>query len=192
MNCMTVATRSPLVIMGVSACGKTAVGRAVATRLGGRFVDGDDYHPAENVAKMAAGIPLNDADREPWLDRLHAIIVEHPSAESAGPLVVACSALGRRHRDRLRGGLPLTGIRFIHLAADFTTILRRLEAREGHFMTGRHMLEDQFAALEPLAADERAAGCLTLDASGAVDDLVAQIAAALLPPRSATGEHPGQ
>jgi gluconokinase len=161
--------------MGVSACGKSTVGRAVAARLHGRFVDGDDHHPSENVAKMTAGIPLTDADRQPWLDRLHAIIVEHLAGDGASPLVMACSALARRYRDRLRGDLPLDRIRFVHLATDLGTALGRLEARQDHFMRGHHMLEDQFASLEPLAADELAAGCTVLDAGAATDILVDRI-----------------
>lgn len=157
--------------MGVSACGKSTVGRALATRLHGRFVDGDDHHPPENVAKMTAGIPLTDADRQPWLDRLHAIMAEHLASVGASPLVVACSALSRRYRDRLRGDLPYDRIRFVHLATDFDTALGRLEARQDHFMRGRHILEDQFAALEPLEADELASGGLVLDASSAAAEL---------------------
>ena len=172
---MTAPARAVIVIMGVSACGKTVVGRALAERLGGRFVDGDDHHPAANVAKMAAGSPLVDADRWPWLDRLHAILAEHLAADSPAPLVVACSALARRYRDRLRGGLPLERFRFVHLAADFDTILVRLDARQGHFMKGRAMLEDQFATLEPLAADEVAAGSLVLDAANPVAAIVERL-----------------
>jgi len=172
---MTAPTPSVLVIMGVAACGKTVVGRTLAEQLGGRFVDGDDHHPAANVAKMAAGSPLGDADRWPWLDRLHAILAEHLAADSPAPLVVACSALARRYRDRLRGGLPLERVRFVHLAADFDTILGRLDARQGHFMKGRAMLEDQCATLEPLAADELAAGSLVLDASSSVAAIIERI-----------------
>ncbi len=172
---MTASTRSVLVIMGVAACGKTVVGRTLAERLGGRFVDGDDHHPADNLAKMAAGSPLADADRWPWLDRLHAILAEQLAGDSPAPPVVACSALARRYRDRLRGGLPFDRIRFVHLAADFDTIFGRLEARQGHFMKGRAMLEDQFATLEPLAPDELAAGSLVLDASSPVEVMVERI-----------------
>jgi gluconokinase len=169
---MAAPTRSVLVIMGVAACGKTVVGRALASRLGGRFVDGDDHHPAANLGKMAVGRPLVDVDRWPWLDRLQAIVAEHLAADSPAPLVVACSALARRYRDRLRGGLPLERVRFVHLAADFDTILGRLDARQGHFMKGRAMLEDQFATLEPLAPDELAAGSLVLDAANPVAAIV--------------------
>lgn len=172
---MTAPTRSVLVIMGVAACGKTVVGRTLAEQLGGRFVDGDDHHPADNLAKMAAGRPLADPDRWPWLDRLQAIVAEQLAADSPVPLVVACSALARRYRDRLRGGLPLERVRFVHLAADFDTILGRLEARQGHFMKGRAMLEDQFETLEPLAADELAAGSLVLDAANPVAVMVERI-----------------
>jgi gluconokinase len=173
---MTAAACPVLVIMGVSACGKTVVGRTLASRLGGRFVDGDDHHPADNVAKMAAGSPLGDVDRWPWLDRLHAILAAQFAGDSPTPLVVACSALARRYRDRLRGGLPLEQVRFVHLATDFDTILGRLDARQGHFMKGRPMLEDQFGTLEPLAPDELAAGSLVLDASNPVEAIVERIA----------------
>ena len=138
-------------------------------------MDGDDHHPADNLAKMAVGRPLVDADRWPWLDRLHAIVAEHLTGDSPNPLVVACSALARRYRDRLRGGLPLERVRFVHLATDFATILGRLDARQGHFMKGRAMLEDQFATLEPLAADELAAGSIVLDASSSVEAIVARL-----------------
>ncbi len=172
---MTAPARTVLVIMGVAACGKTVVGRTLAEQLRGRFVDGDDYHPADNVAKMAAGSGLTDADRWPWLDRLHAILSEHLAGDSPVPLVVACSALARRYRDRLRGGLPFERVRFVHLAADFDTILGRLEARQGHFMKGRAMLEDQFATLEPLAPDEVSAGSLVLDAANPVAAIVERL-----------------
>lgn len=172
---MTAPARAVLVIMGVAACGKTVVGRTLASRLGGRFVDGDDHHPADNLAKMAVGRPLVDADRWPWLDRLHAIVAEHLTGDSPNPLVVACSALARRYRDRLRGGLPLERVRFVHLATDFATILGRLDARQGHFMKGRAMLEDQFATLEPLAADELATGSIVLDASSSVEAIVERL-----------------
>ena len=160
-----------LVIMGVSACGKTTVGAAVAQRIGGRFVDGDDHHSRENVAKMAAGIPLTDGDRMPWLAGLHEIIATHLACGSQASLVVACSALARRHRDQLLGSLPPGSVRFVHLAADSTTILGRLDTRQDHFMKGRHMLEAQFAALESLAADELATGSVVLNASDPVRSL---------------------
>jgi len=179
MTGMTAATRSVLVIMGVSACGKTVVGRALASQLGGRFVDGDDHHTADNLGKMAAGMPLTDTDRWPWLDRLHSILAEHLATDSPVLLVVACSALARRYRDRLRGGLPLDRIGFVHLAADFDTILGRLDARQRHFMKGQHMLEDQFAMLEPLTPDELAAGSLVLDASSSVEAIVERIVGGL-------------
>jgi gluconokinase len=163
------------VIMGVSGCGKTAVGRAVSERLGGLFVDADDHHSPDNIAKMAAGTPLTDADRQPWLDRLHEIIARH-LAQQGLPLVLACSALRRRHRDRLRGRFPPDRLRFVHLTADFVTILARLDARQDHFMQGQTMLEDQCATLEPLAADELAAGSMTVEATGPVTGLVHRIA----------------
>jgi gluconokinase len=165
-----------LVVMGVSACGKSVVGQAVADRLGGVFIDGDDHHPEANVAKMTAGMPLEEADRLPWLDALHAIMQGHlADAPADCPLVVACSALRRRYRDRLRGGLPPIAVRFVHLDLDFATALERIESRRDHFMKGRHMLENQFQVLEPLADDERADGSFAVDASPPVAAVAAEI-----------------
>lgn len=131
--------------MGVSGSGKTTLGEALAARLGLAFVDGDDLHPAANVAKMAAGTPLADADRWPWLDRVGAALA-NADAYPAG-LAVACSALRRIYRDRIRaaGG---AGVRFVYLQADETEMVRRLEARPHHYMPPS-LVHSQFAALEP-------------------------------------------
>lgn len=143
-----------IVVMGVSGCGKTTVGRALAEALGWRFVDADDFHPPANVDKMRAGIALDDADREPWLARLNAVI-RHGIATGA-PLVLACSALKARYRERLRE--RAAGVAFLHLAGDFDTIRARLAARGGHYMPAA-LLQSQFDALEPpveaLAVDVR-------------------------------------
>ena len=167
-------TASCLVIMGVSACGKTTIGQAVSAVLAGHFLDGDDLHSPENVARMAAGKPLTDVERADWLDAVHNAIAAHLGGSDATCLVVACSALCRRYRDRIRRGLSAP-IQFVHLAADFATVLDRLEARTQHFMRGRHMLEDQFSILEPLMADELAQGCVEVDASGPAAVIVDQI-----------------
>jgi gluconokinase len=132
-----------IVVMGVSGCGKTAVGQALSASLGWRFLDGDDYHPASNVEKMRAGIPLNDDDRWPWLDgladRLRAIAGRGEHA------VLACSALKQRYRDRLaRAG----DVRFVHLAGDFDTIAARIAHRAHRYMPPS-LLKSQFEALEP-------------------------------------------
>ena len=132
-----------IVIMGVSGAGKTTIGRALAVELGWPFVEGDAVHPARNVEKMHAGIPLTDADREPWLAALHAIIAR--AIERREHTIVACSALKTRYRDRLRGRLRT--VRFVYLRADPATLERRLAARTSHFFNPA-LLPSQFDALE--------------------------------------------
>ncbi len=151
-----------LTVMGVSGSGKTTVGAALAQRLRVPFADADDFHPPENVAKMSAGIPLDDADRIPWLESIGAWLAAH--AADGG--VVSCSALRRRYRDVLRAAAP--GQLFVHLAGSPETVARRVAGRPGHFMPAS-LVESQFATLEPLGADEHG---LTLDLDRPVDDLV--------------------
>jgi gluconokinase len=154
-----------VVVMGVSGCGKTLVGSALAEALRCRFVEGDTKHPPENVAKMAGGTPLDDADRAGWLD---AIGADMAAALAAGEgAVAACSALKRIYRDRLRRFVP--GAVFVHLAIDRETARERVGGRKGHFMPAS-LVESQFAALEPPEADEDA---LTLDGTRPVAELVA-------------------
>jgi gluconokinase len=151
-----------VVVMGVAGAGKTTVGTALAAALGARFVDADTRHPAANVAKMAAGIPLTDADRAPWLEAL--------AADLAGPapVVVTCSALKRVHRDVLRTAGAVT---FVYLALDPDEARRRVATRPGHFL-GPGLVDDQFATLEPPGPDE--ADVITLDGRAGVDVLVAE------------------
>lgn len=137
--------RRVVVVMGVSGTGKSTIGRALAEALGRPFVEGDDLHPEANVAKMAAGIPLTDADRAPWLDRI--------AAEIDRPVVVACSALKRAYRDRLRQAAP--DLVLVYLHGDAVLLAARMEGREGHFMPSS-LLESQLAALEDPASDENA------------------------------------
>ncbi len=133
-----------LVVMGVSGSGKTTLGTRLAARLHADFVDADDLHPPENVARMAAGEPLGDADRWPWLDRVHERLADAAARER--PLVVACSALKASYRARLAsGGIP---IRFVYLAGSPAVIAERLAARTHAFMPAS-LLDSQFAALEP-------------------------------------------
>jgi gluconokinase len=138
-----------LVVMGVSGSGKTTVAEGLATRLGWHFAEGDDFHPAANVAKMRAGHALTDEDRWPWLQALAAWIGER---EAAGDnAVLTCSALKRVYRQHLERGHP--SVRFVHVTASPDTLRRRLEQRRGHYMPAS-LLDSQLAALEPLAPDE--------------------------------------
>ena len=150
-----------VVVMGVSGCGKSSVGRALAKQLGWRYIEGDDLHPRENVERMAAGTPLTDADRQGWLETIAA---ELAAAKRSGEgLVVTCSALKRRYRDVLRGdalrGDMLRGdaadVRLVFLHGPEQLLARRLAARQGHYMPAS-LLPSQLAALEPPTADEDA------------------------------------
>lgn len=143
------------VIMGVSGSGKTTVGLALAEKLRIPFYDGDDFHPLENVKRMASGIPLTDEDRLPWLSRLHDLIAEHLLRREGA--VIACSALKRKYREQLRAGLE--DVQFIYLRGSFEIILERMAARSGHFMKA-DMLRSQFDTLEEPTAEE----ALTFDA----------------------------
>lgn len=133
-----------IIVMGVSGAGKTRVGKALAAELGWRFVDADDVHPAENVAKMAAGVPLTDEDRAPWLERLRGLIAQ--ALERGEDLVLACSALRRSYRQQL--AVEPERMRWVYLTAPADIIARRLSERTGHFMPPG-LLESQLATLEP-------------------------------------------
>ncbi|MEV6733472.1 MULTISPECIES: gluconokinase [unclassified Streptomyces] len=146
-----------VVVLGVAGAGKSTVGRALAEGLGGAFLDGDDLHPAANIAKMAAGRSLDDADRAPWLRTLSDRIRQ--SSRSGRRLVVACSALKRAYRDELRGAAP--GVWCLYLALDRDTARARVSRRTGHFMPPR-LVDSQFEILEPLEPDEPGA---TVDAT---------------------------
>ncbi len=133
-----------IVVMGVSGCGKSSVGLALAEALGARFIDGDDLHPEANKGKMAAGIPLNDDDRWPWLDSVAAALAD-------GNTVVACSALKRVYRERIGSGAPAT--RFVHLHGSRELLAQRMGARLNHFMPVS-LLDSQLNTLELLAPSE--------------------------------------
>jgi carbohydrate kinase (thermoresistant glucokinase family) len=142
---------SILVFMGVSGCGKTTVAAILASRLGWRFEEGDALHPRANIEKMAAGHPLTDADRWPWLAKVADWIQERLDAGEDG--LITCSALKRSYRDLInRGG---SGLIFVFLAGSKETIAARLAERHGHFMRSS-LLDSQFADLEEPAADEPA------------------------------------
>ena len=135
--------------MGVSGSGKTTVAALLAGRLGWAFEDGDDFHPAANVEKMAGGVPLTDADRWPWLEAIAAWIDATRSAGGHG--VVACSALRRRYRAVLLAGRP--DVRLVYLAGARELIARRQAARQGHFMPAG-LIASQFDTLEEPGPDE--------------------------------------
>ena len=129
-----------LVLMGVSGSGKSTLGERLAERLGWTFLDADEYHPPENVAKMRAGTPLEDRDRWPWLDRLNSLLQREQNA------VLACSALKASYRARLAAGLP--DCRIIYLKGGIDLIRARLEKRQHRYMPAS-LLDSQFATLEP-------------------------------------------
>ena len=137
-----------IIVMGVSGSGKSTIGALLAEALGWPFADADGFHPAANVAKMAAGQPLTDADRWPWLDAIAAHI---GASRTAGqPVVVACSALRRAYRERLRAGHG--DLIFLHLAGAPEVIATRQAARQGHFMPPS-LMASQFATLEDTAEE---------------------------------------
>ncbi|WP_317205851.1 gluconokinase [Janthinobacterium sp.] len=138
------------VVMGVSGCGKSSIGQLLATALGAPYLEGDLYHPPENVAKMAAGIPLDDADRAGWLARLQAEIAAARAA--GGALVLSCSALKRPYRDLLRGADP--ELAFVHLDGARALIAARMQARPNHYMP-LSLLDSQLRDLQALQPDER-------------------------------------
>lgn len=154
---------APVVVMGVSGSGKSTVGMALAQRLRVPFVDADALHPAANIAKMAAGEPLDDDDRRPWLDVVGQWLAGHRDGG-----VASCSALKREYRDRLRAHCPT--VEFLHLAGSPDLIHARLATRTGHFMPAA-LLSSQFGTLEPLGADESGA---TVDVGQDVDAIVAE------------------
>lgn len=152
-------------VMGVTGSGKTTVGRALARRLGVPFGDADDFHSPANIAKMRAGTPLTDADREPWLRAIGAWLAEHRDTGA----VATSSALRRGYRDTLRELAP--DVVFVHLHGDRETARRRVSGRRGHFMPAS-LVDSQFDTLEPLGPDERG---ILLDMTGRVDELVDEV-----------------
>ncbi len=152
-----------IVVMGVSGCGKTTVGQALAGSLGWDFEDADDWHPEENVARMRAGQPLTDEDRVPWLERLNRLLRESER------VVLACSALKHGYREKLREGLN-DGVGFVYLHAGEELLLARLKDRRGHYMPAS-LLPSQLEALEVPGPQE----ALRLDAETGLGDAVIEV-----------------
>ena len=170
-----------LIVMGVSGSGKSTLGSALAERMGLEMIDGDDLHLPESVAKMRAGIALEDADRWPWLDRIGSLL----AARSQPPgLVVACSALRRVYRDRIRHSAK--GVRFLFLDGGFELIRQRMTLRVGHYMQPE-LLQSQFRTLERPGADET--DVLALNIHRSVDDLVEAAVLGLRGHRPAPAQH---
>lgn len=169
---MAAAPPDVVVVMGVSGAGKSTVGRRLAERLGAEFVEGDDLHPPANVAKMAAGEPLDDADRWPWLDAVGTAVADRH--RRGRPVVASCSALRRRYRDRLRDHAP---VRFVLLEVDPAELDRRTRDREHRFMPSS-LLASQLAALERVGVDED--DVVVVEVAGRPVDTVVDEVASLL------------
>jgi gluconokinase len=159
-----------LVVMGVSGCGKSAVGQRIANALGLPLVEGDDFHPKRNIDKMQQGTPLTDDDRADWLQLLGGELARHP-----GGAVLTCSALKRAYRDTLRAAVP--DLRFVHLAISEGESLRRVASRADHFYPPS-LVASQFAALQDPAGES---GVLVLDGTTTLDALAVAAVAWLRP-----------
>lgn len=161
-----------LLVMGVSGSGKSTLGKALAERLGWDFFDADNFHPAQNIAKMAAGVPLNDEDRLPWLTELHQLISTCLQENHCG--VLACSALKERYRQILLADHQ--DVQIVYLKGSYELIWSRMSSRSGHYMKPA-MLQSQFATLE------EPQNSYIVDVSSAVEEAVEQILQKIKPVR---------
>ena len=175
---MTVVSPAAVVVMGVCGCGKSTIGQGIAQALGFPFLEGDAFHPAASIARMAAGVPLDDADRWPWLDQMGETLGR--TAREQGGVIATCSALKRIYRDRLcaTAAMPL---RLVCLVGSRELIAGRMAARTGHYMP-LGLLDSQLAILELPASDEDA---LLLDLREAADGLIERAVTHLRSPASA-------
>jgi gluconokinase len=152
-----------VIVMGTTGSGKTTIGNLLAKRMGWEFVDADDFHPPANVEKMKHGIPLTDADREPWLKALHDKIVEWNTEKRN--VVLACSALKQSYRDELRAS---PGVKFVYLKGSYELFSERVLARKGHFAK-QDLLASQFATLE------EPKDAITVDAARPPEEIVSEV-----------------
>jgi gluconokinase len=159
-----------VILMGVSGCGKSTIGTRLSRRLDWEFIEGDEIHPAENVRKMASGIPLDDTDRLPWLKRINALLLEKQAGGASA--VVSCSALKRKYREILAQGVE--NLTFVYLAGDFETIFERMQSRDPHYMKA-DMLRSQFDALEPPDAGDALVISIELPVEKIVEAIIAEI-----------------
>ncbi|MFP6901776.1 MAG: gluconokinase [Opitutales bacterium] len=159
---------SIIILMGVSGCGKSVIGQALAERLGIPFLEGDAFHPPENLAKMGSGMPLEDADRIDWMVAIRAAMMQE--RQSA---IVACSALKRKHREFLSD--ISKKVQFIHLRGDHDLLKRRIESRTGHFFDPK-LLDSQLTSLEEPSPEE---GAIVIEVDRTVENIVATIHARL-------------
>lgn len=155
-----------IIVMGVSASGKTTVGQQLARALNAKFIDGDDLHPKANILKMASGQPLNDHDREPWLERINDAVFSIKHKQETG--VIVCSALKKQYRDRIRAGND--NLCFVFLDGSEAVIMERIQQREGHFMKAG-MIKSQFDTLE---RPDQEQDVITLNIAASIPELVQQ------------------
>lgn len=162
------------ILMGVSSTGKTTIGTALAEQFGMKLIDGDDLHPRANILKMGSGLPLNDDDRRPWLERINdaAFSLEQKSENG----IIVCSALKKAYRDQIRQGNQKLTFLFLH--GSFELIQQRMAQRKGHFMKTA-MLQSQFDTLEIPQADE--SDVIFIDIDGTFEQVVARCAEAVSP-----------
>ncbi|AZM95084.1 gluconokinase [Vreelandella venusta] len=162
-----------ILVMGVSGSGKSHIGQQLAAKLGATFIDGDDHHSPANVAKMASGTPLNDNDRRDWLATLAELFADHKACNAS--VVIACSGLKKRYRDRLREADP--ALHVLYLEGSHALLRERLATRAGHFFKGDNMLASQLADLEPPSSDE----AVTVSIALSPGEIVERFTAALAP-----------
>ncbi|MGL6316810.1 gluconokinase [Vibrio sp. WXL103] len=162
---------SSVIVMGVCACGKSTIGEHLASRLGRKFIDGDDLHPRANIQKMSSGQPLNDEDRGPWLERIRDAAYSLENKNEHG--IIVCSALKKKYRDQIREGN--SNVTFVFLDGDMDLILERMRMRKGHFMK-ENMVKSQFDALERPDGEPQT---LIVSIEGSIDDVVERAAAQL-------------
>jgi gluconokinase len=164
-------TGKSIVVMGVCACGKSTVGLQLASAIGAKFIDGDDLHPKANILKMSRGEPLNDKDREPWLERIRDAAFSLESKNETGVLV--CSALKKSYRDQIRDGN--SNVTFLFLDGNFELILERMRSRKGHFMK-ENMVKSQFDTLERPTDESQV---VTIDIDATMDEVLVRSIAGL-------------